>query len=460
MKWEVFLSITLGYSFFYVCRLSLSVAKKPMLDSGAFDAGQLGLIGSALFFTYAVGKLVNGILADRVNVKRFMIAGLFVCSLANLILGFGATFWLFFVLWGLQGWFQSTGAPSSVVSLAHWFTPRERGTYYSLWSTSHNIGEAVTFIATAVVVGAFGWQWGFRVAGAAGLVMCALLAIFMHDRPGSTGSRNTGIPPMSPSGSRNTGIPPASLPNHGQAAHVTHPALPPPASPAHPAPPTPPARPAAPTIASMQWAVFKNPAIWCLALASALMYVTRYAVNSWGIFYLQAAKNYTAVNASSIVALGAIFGIAGTVASGFVSDLVFRGQRGAPAFLCALVLVAGLALFLFTPASPVTDGIAIALWGFAIGGLLVFLGGLMAGDLAGKQAAGTALGLVGIASYLGAALQDIISGRFIESGRTIAADGAATYDFHHVRWLWLGAAILCALTTATVWFSSRKKQNT
>lgn len=427
LKWEVFLSITLGYSFFYVCRLSLSVAKKPMLDSGAFDAGQLGLIGSALFFTYAVGKLANGILADRVNVKRFMIAGLFVCSLANLILGFGATFWLFFVLWGLQGWFQSTGAPSSVVSLAHWFTPRERGTFYSLWSTSHNIGEAVTFIATAVVVGAFGWQWGFRVAGASGLVMCALLAIFMHDRP-----------------ARNTHIQPATSASPATAS----------ASPAHPA------RPAAPTIASMQWAVFKNPAIWCLALASAFMYVTRYAVNSWGIFYLQAAKNYTAVNASSIIALGAIFGIAGTVASGFVSDRVFRGQRGAPAFLCALVLVAGLALFLFTPASPVIDGIAIALWGFAIGGLLVFLGGLMAVDLAGKQAAGTALGLVGIASYLGAALQDIISGRFIESRRAIAAGGAATYDFHHVRWLWLGAAILCALTTAPVWLSSRKKQNT
>lgn len=406
LKWEVFLSITFGYSFFYVCRLSLSVAKKPMLDSGAFDAGQLGLIGSALFFTYAVGKLVNGILADRVNVKRFMIAGLLACSLANLILGFSATFWLFFVLWGLQGWFQSTGAPSCVVSLAHWFSPRERGTVYSLWSTSHNIGEAITFIVTAIVVSACGWQWGFRAAGAAGLVMCGLLAVFMHDRPAGT--------PLATRASASVG--------------------------------------------SMQWAVFKNPAIWWLALASALMYVTRYAINSWGIFYLQAAKNYTAVNASSIVALGAIFGIGGTVLSGFISDRAFGGQRGAPAFLCTLVLVAALALFLFTPASLVVDGIAIALWGFAIGGLLVFLGGLMAVDLAGRQAAGTALGLVGIASYLGAALQDIISGRFIESGRAIAADGGVVYDFHLVRWLWLGAAILCAATTAIVWLSSRKRQ--
>ena len=33
-RWSVFLSITFGYGFFYLCRLSFSVVKKPMLDEG------------------------------------------------------------------------------------------------------------------------------------------------------------------------------------------------------------------------------------------------------------------------------------------------------------------------------------------------------------------------------------------------------------------------------------------
>ena len=44
-QWAVFFAITVGYGFYYVCRLSFSVAKKPMADAGIFDAAQMGIIG-------------------------------------------------------------------------------------------------------------------------------------------------------------------------------------------------------------------------------------------------------------------------------------------------------------------------------------------------------------------------------------------------------------------------------
>src|SRR5437773_639741 len=57
---SIMLSITLGYGIAYTCRLGLAVVKKPLIDGGIFTADQLGLIGSALFYSYAFGKLVNG----------------------------------------------------------------------------------------------------------------------------------------------------------------------------------------------------------------------------------------------------------------------------------------------------------------------------------------------------------------------------------------------------------------
>lgn len=39
--------------------------------------------------------------------------------------------------------------------------------------------------------------------------------------------------------------------------------------------------------------VLMMPAIWILALSSAFMYISRYAVNSWGVFYLEAQKDTT-----------------------------------------------------------------------------------------------------------------------------------------------------------------------
>ena len=45
--------------------------------------------------------------------------------------------------------------------------------------------------------------------------------------------------------------------------------------------------------------VLRIPAIWILGLASALNYVTRYAINSWGVLYLQETQGYTTTTAGT-----------------------------------------------------------------------------------------------------------------------------------------------------------------
>ena len=84
LKWSTFLSATFGYGMYYVCRLSLNVVKKPIVEEGIFSETELGIIGSVLFFTYALGKFTNGFLADRSNINRFMTTGLLVTALVNL----------------------------------------------------------------------------------------------------------------------------------------------------------------------------------------------------------------------------------------------------------------------------------------------------------------------------------------------------------------------------------------
>lgn len=401
-KWSVFLSITFGYGFYYVCRLSFSVAKKPMADAGIFDASEMGLIGSALFFAYAFGKLTNGVLADRVNVRKFMVTGLLISALANLALGFTSVFWLFIVLWGLNGWFQSFGAPSSVVSVSHWFGGKERGTFYGMWSSSHNIGEAITFIGTAVVVSSLGWMWGFRVAGLACLVMCVVIWKCLHERPEVYGLPGVVHAPT----------------NQSQGAQ--------------------------------QWAVFKNPYVWILALSSAFFYMTRYAVNSWGIFFLEAEKGYTTIEASSIISANAIAGILGTFFSGMLSDKQFKGRRNLPALIFGVLYALAITLFVLGPADPLIDTLSMVLFGMALGVLLVYLGGLMAVDICSKEASGTALGIVGVASYIGAGCQDIVSGYLIEDAKTIV-DGQALYNFDAAGWLWIGSAVISLVLATLVW---------
>ena len=136
-KWSVFISATAGYALFYVCRLSISVIKKPLVDENIFTTEQLGTIGSALFFSYAVGKLVNGFFSDHTNINRFIAFGLLATSLCNLAMGFFSNFLVFILVWGLNGWFQSLGAAPCVVGLTRWFKGKRNLLRYLEYQPQH-----------------------------------------------------------------------------------------------------------------------------------------------------------------------------------------------------------------------------------------------------------------------------------------------------------------------------------
>ena len=84
LRRRTFWGVTAAYTLYYVCRMTLGVVKQPLIDSGVLTAGQLGIIGSAFFFVYAVGKFVNGFIADYCNIRRFMAVGIGVSAFVNL----------------------------------------------------------------------------------------------------------------------------------------------------------------------------------------------------------------------------------------------------------------------------------------------------------------------------------------------------------------------------------------
>jgi OPA family sugar phosphate sensor protein UhpC-like MFS transporter len=298
---------------------------------------------------------------------------------------------VFVILWAINGWFQSVGAPCSIISLKRWFGNDGFGTKYGYWSLSHNLGEAITFYVTALIVGALGWQAGFL--GAAGMGLLGVILIFGLLRPFHAANEQpvSGAEKLKETGKK-------------------------------------------------QLEVLTMPIIWVLALASAFMYIARYAFTSWGIFYFQAEKGYSVESASFLLMLSSACGIIGTVGSGLVSDKLFKGDRTMMAFLTSAINMFALAAFLFVPAGYYwLDCFIVVLFGLSIGVLICFLGGLMAVDIAPAEAAGATAGVIGMASYAAAGLQDIVSGYLIE-GRKIMVGDVAQYDFSAIRIFWLCAA--------------------
>lgn len=408
----VMTAITLGYALVYTCRLALSVVKKPLIDGGIFTADQLGMIGSALFYAYAGGKLVNGFLADHANLKRFFAFGVLVSALINVTMGWSPVFWLWVVLWGLNGWFQGFGAPAGVVALSQWYSNRERGRNYGIWSTAHSFGEGLTFVGSAALVTWFGWRGGFVGPGLLCVFVAVGIHVLMQDRP-----RTLGLPSVA-AWKNDHGAPVSAKPLSTWQAQLS---------------------------------ILKLPAIWVLALASATMYMTRYGMNSWGMLYLQEEKGYSDLQAGAFLALNPVAGVLGCVAYGFLSDRFFGARRPPMNLLCGLLEIGALAVMFFSPPGhPVLLTAAFLAYGFSINGLITSLGGLFAVDIAPKKAAGAVMGFVGVFSYVGAALQERVSGLLIGQGTTMV-DGVRHYDFSRAVFFWLGCSVVSLALATSLW---------
>ena len=441
MRFQTFLAGTFGYALYYVCRLSMGVMKQPLIDAGLLNATQLGIIGACLYWAYACGKFVNGFLCDGSNIKRFRASGLIVSVAMNFIMGVlgvsalkggianSALFICFAVCWALNGWSQSMGAPPAIIGLSRWFPLKIRGTFYGFFSSSHNIGEGLSFVFVGMLVAAFGWKWGFFGAALAGALGVLIILFFLHDTPESKG-----LPPIE--------VLAGELKEEATLS----------------------AEEKRRQTKAMQKAVIKNPGVWILALASAFMYMSRYAINEWGTIFLQEAKGYSLGEAAAIIGINPIFGIIGTVVSGWLSDFVFKGDRKYPAFVAGIIETIALAIFLFGRGWTwqigawtivISDRVvmitAMVLFGIAIGVLISFLGGLMAVDLVPRQATGAALGIVGMASYAAAGLQNVVTGFLLDGNIITNAAGAQVHDYTYVSWFWLGAAIISFLLPVLNW---------
>ena len=412
-RMRIMIAITLGYGVIYTCRLALGVVKKPLIDAGIFGPAELGLIGSALFYTYAFGKLTNGFLADHANMKKFLAAGFALSALCNIGMGFSTLLTVSIVLWGLNGWFQSLGAPGGVVAMTSWFSNRERGRYYGIWSTAHSIGEGLTFLVVGTIVAGFGWHYGFWIPGVIGLATAAMVFALVQDRP-----RTLGLPTV------------AQWRNDHYEGSV--------------------AQPLQQSVFATQLSILKIPAIWVLALSSATIYVTRYAINSWGVLYLQEARGYSLPMAGTLLMISTVAGMAGAIGYGFVSDSLFKARRPPVNLLFALLELTGLLLIFFGPAHVAVLVTGLVLFGMGLTGLVTALGGLFAVDICPKRVAGAAMGLIGIFSYIGAAVQENVSGHLIERGMTVV-DGVRTYDFDAAISFWLGASLVSMLLAASLW---------
>lgn len=457
---RMFYSVFIAYVVFYLCKKNIATALPLMSAELGYSNTQLGILGSSLYLTYAIGKFVNGVLADNSNVRKFLPFALIASAACNLLFALSTllikpeAFSVFGIpsamillgtlafFWGFNGWFQSMGFPAIAKTLTYWYSNNERGTKWALWSTSHQTGTFLSVILSGFIIAHFGWRAAFYIPAIFSVFISIFLIERLRDKPASIG-----LPDIEHyreperfekcSGEQKT-----------QDDGETY-------------------------IDIFKKHILFNRTLWLLALAYVFVYIIRFGTEDWIIKYLVEAKKNSIELASMKLSFLPLFGIIGTIAAGFVSDKLFKGQRAPVNIVYLIGVVISVFALKFNPStanfidtaflsatgktlesvmhingSGILDFLFIGLIGMFTYGPQMLIGGLCAVESSSKKVASAATGFTGSFGYIGAIFSGVGTGIIIDR-----------FGWNGALYFWIASAVACIALCLVLWHDEHCKKN-
>jgi OPA family glycerol-3-phosphate transporter-like MFS transporter len=391
--------IGLLYASFYMCRYNFRWATPGMVAEFGFSKLQITGILSAWALAYGTGQLINGLLTDRIGGKPAMLIGSVGTIAINLIFGFASfagTFATFSLIWLMNGYLQSFGAPGMIKMNAAWFRRTERGTFAGIFGFMIQLGQfginnLAPIILAGFTIGAWivakgDWRWLFRIPPLITAFVAILLAIFVKQTPEDAGYRGV-------------------IQHEGEAAdsNVTV------------------------SLRESFVTIFTHPLVWFYAVAYACTGAVRNSSDQLAILYFveQLKLNMEAkppavfwtMNAMPLVAVFAAF------SAGIISDKIFKGRRSPVAmglyFLETCVILVAAGVIISGAVKPTPGGIFLGclflvLIALTANSTHAIIGTAAPMDIGGRKMAGFASGVIDSFQYYGTALALPLTGWLID----------------------------------------------
>jgi len=155
---STFAVMLFGYVGYYICRGNLSAAFPLMSQEFGYTNAQLGIIASSSEIAYAIGKFINGPMADKIGGRKIFLLGMIGAILANLLFSQMRSITAFIVVWCICRYFLSMGWGGLTKTIGAWYEPERNGTVMGVISLNFQFGGVVASLFAGGLV-ALGCSW-------------------------------------------------------------------------------------------------------------------------------------------------------------------------------------------------------------------------------------------------------------------------------------------------------------
>ena len=367
------------YAGFYLTRKNLSVCKTSLIDDYGLTVAELGWIEGAYLALYAVGQFLNGILGDRLGARVMLSIGMISSAAMSLLFGFVPAFIMLVLLWGINGYVQSSGWSNCVKSMTQWFATRERGTIMGFYSTCYQIGSfGAGFIAT-YCLGRWGLKSAFAFPAFLLLAIAIIYILFHKDTPEQLGLPSAEQQYGDDKGREAEKIECAAADKRAETGAAD---------------------------SSVIREVLSHHMVWLMGISYFCLKFIRYALLGWLPFYMTRQLGYDPIKSGYMANLPEIAGFLGAISAGYVSDKLMQSRR-AP--VCAIMFM-GLVLACVVQTKLTSMGIVPMILGASVIFFMIYgpdsiMTGAAAMDFGSRKGAATAAGFINGCGSIGAAIQ-------------------------------------------------------
>jgi MFS family permease len=174
-KWLVVLMLWFVCLFNYADRQAI-FSVFPLLEAKmGLNKIQLGVVGSSFMWMYALALPLAGVVGDRLPRKPLILGGLVFWSLITLATALSTRYWHLMLFRALEGLGEAFYFPASMSLISDYHGRQTRSRAMALHQSSVYAGTILGSWLSGALAERYGWQSGFCLFGALGILLGFLL---------------------------------------------------------------------------------------------------------------------------------------------------------------------------------------------------------------------------------------------------------------------------------------------
>jgi predicted MFS family arabinose efflux permease len=323
---------------------------------------QIGLLGSAFIWIYALVGLPLGRIADSASRKKLLAVAILIWSSLTASAAFAGSFtMLLFSRIGV-GIGEAGCAPAATSWLGDLFPPDKRSRVLALFMLGVPVGGALSFFFSGPLAQAYGWRAAMILAAAPALLLVPALLLLPEPKRGAS---EIYLAPLAP---------------------------------------------------SSMWTILRIPTLWWIIASGALLNFSLYAISTFLPAFLSRVHGLSL--ASSGTASGIVYitgGLTGCALAGYLGDAAIRRRKDGRLRLAALTSLAAAPLACLGVLQPAGSLLAAVIFLTLTYSLLTSYYGLVYSaiqDLVAPNQRGATMAIYFMAMYMcGASFGPLLTGR-------------------------------------------------